>query len=1091
MKRNDADRRQRARLFPGVKADGAKSSVRFGKLRYFPALLLLAALQLAAQPVITSGGIVGAGFSQPPVIKFSPLAIVSVFGKDFAPAGTASVVGSGDLVKGSLPTNLANVCVTFNGAPAPLFAVYPTQINLQVPAVSSASAGVQVTAGCGTAHAQSSNVVTVGIAAASPEFFYFAPGDSDSIAAVNQSGAYIGPSGLIPTATFVAANPGDIVLLFATGLGATKSGLAPGQLEGSADPIAGPSSLSIGGVAVQPSDLLYVGAAPGFAGLYQIDVRIGSYLQSGTQPVLLSVDGITAPLASLTIGAPASTCTLPNIDLLAAVTDQLTGPGPVTINFTTDGATSVSLTPLGSPNLPLSGTVSGTLSTSSRITLTAQNSCGSVTQSIPVAVGQPGVATVTNFGNPALGASAQPGQLIAVTPANLSHPELVDAVAFTNAAGLQVQDQILGIDNSGNLLVDAPFIADNSVSQGYDTGAITVSYILNGQAVQGIPMTVTPLSYQGDAVVDFASMADQIYNAAVQTNAAWANDPTFGPAAPGVLNIINTLYGGVKQMVAGLTNSASVQVPIDPYIGPSSGTVTVNVSDVATLMAFNANLLTAGQQISIGGSLAAATGTASARPHAEPRQSPSGCTPIGSIIPPGANPPLGACLTLVRVNYGLGPAWTNFKIYAKLIPLNAIAKGAAGAAVKDIATAALSLLALSAAADIFCDLSPVFLDPSMPFQVDTTAIPLAGPTPVTVTAHFTSKNENSEDLDVYLTDQFLDPILEYYEGELKGLPIDVVQAYFNEILKGLVSAARAQLNLSYPQTTKAALVGGCDIGFKPIPHTDGGTSFGKFLHVFDPIGTDWPLYGDMTGHQQMQVVPFDSHFLCLGVPTPWLCPPFNYLTSTVVTVGHPKGLSIQRAQSFVDNVDTDYAATCTNVTGPNGPVTPLSPYSLLLPDTDAITSQLVRQIDDSTWRITLTGANIALAHGCTQVDFVAGVTNLTNADNSQAMVVTINPDSTQPYQSDGNTLCDFSGITIQSPAGQMNFAGTGLAPQTVTVPMTASAGETTTEASIIANITGFASFVQACTLDFNVQLTGGSNTSARPASVPAAAPKPR
>jgi hypothetical protein len=130
MKRNDADRRQRARLFPGVKADGAKSSVRFGKLRYFPALLLLAALQLAAQPVITSGGIVGAGFSQPPVIKFSPLAIVSVFGKDFAPAGTASVVGSGDLVKGSLPTNLANVCVTFNGAPAPLFAVYPTQINL-------------------------------------------------------------------------------------------------------------------------------------------------------------------------------------------------------------------------------------------------------------------------------------------------------------------------------------------------------------------------------------------------------------------------------------------------------------------------------------------------------------------------------------------------------------------------------------------------------------------------------------------------------------------------------------------------------------------------------------------------------------------------------------------------------------------------------------------------------------------------------------------------------------------------------------------------------------------------------------------------
>ena len=239
-------------------------------------------------------------------------------------------------------------------------------------------------------------------------------------------------------------------------------------------------------------------------------------------------------------------------------------------------------------------------------------------------------------------------------------------------------------------------------------------------------------------------------------------------------------------------------------------------------------------------------------------------------------------------------------------------------------------------------------------------------------------------------------------------------------------------------------------------------------------GEEWPLVGLVSGKtQSMQVAPFQNNFLCLGVAQPWHCNPFNLS----IAVGPGRRLAIQGSpQDLADNAENSAAIPCSTVTGPDGPVAAFSPYSLTLYADDGFATQSVRQIGDSTWRITLSAANTSPANGCNSLTFAAGVTNLTNADNSQAMIVTINPDSTQPYQSDGNTLCDFNGITIEAPPNQMSFSGSGLAPQAVTVPMAASAGETTTEASIVANINGFANFVQACTLDFNVQLTGSNSS---------------
>ena len=100
-------------------------------------------------PQIFTGGVVGAGLSTPPVQAVSTNAIVSIFGSNFAPAGTSRSVTGADLVNGMVPTNLAGVCVLFGTQRAPVFLVTPGQLNVQAPQVpASGTVAVQVIINC-------------------------------------------------------------------------------------------------------------------------------------------------------------------------------------------------------------------------------------------------------------------------------------------------------------------------------------------------------------------------------------------------------------------------------------------------------------------------------------------------------------------------------------------------------------------------------------------------------------------------------------------------------------------------------------------------------------------------------------------------------------------------------------------------------------------------------------------------------------------------------------------------------------------------------------------------------------------------------
>jgi uncharacterized protein (TIGR03437 family) len=245
-------------------------------------------------PSILENGIVSAGLSVPAVTMLSPNAIVTVFGSNFAPAGTAQ---AGALANGQLQTDVAGVCVEFGNVRAPIFSVFPTQINVQVPAVDPGNVAVQVVRDCDTPQSASSAPMNVTAQPAAPEFFYFVPSASgvNPIAAVNSlTGAYIGAAGLIPGATFTPAKPGDYITLFATGFGATKPSFPPGVLPSGVASVTAPVTVKFGGVTLDPSDILYTGLSS-FAGLYQLNLHVPANMPNGDQPVVITVGGVASP----------------------------------------------------------------------------------------------------------------------------------------------------------------------------------------------------------------------------------------------------------------------------------------------------------------------------------------------------------------------------------------------------------------------------------------------------------------------------------------------------------------------------------------------------------------------------------------------------------------------------------------------------------------------------------------------------------------------------------------------------------------------------------------------------------------------------
>jgi uncharacterized protein (TIGR03437 family) len=235
-------------------------------------------------PTIAKNGIVNAAGFQANIESGSWVAIT---GTNLS--STTRQWGASDFAAdGSFPTSLDGVNVSINGKPAFVEYISPTQINVQAPTDSmTGSVPVQVTNSLGT-----SAIATVTLQAASPAFF---PWGGKYAAATRVDYSYVGPAALFGSAvTTTPAKPGDILILWGTGFGATNPTVPAGQ-NTPGTTLATPTNNIT--VLVNNTSAQILGAAltPGNAGVYQIAVQLPANLPNGDLPIVAYVSGIASP----------------------------------------------------------------------------------------------------------------------------------------------------------------------------------------------------------------------------------------------------------------------------------------------------------------------------------------------------------------------------------------------------------------------------------------------------------------------------------------------------------------------------------------------------------------------------------------------------------------------------------------------------------------------------------------------------------------------------------------------------------------------------------------------------------------------------
>ncbi|HYP06218.1 MAG TPA: hypothetical protein VER03_08265 [Bryobacteraceae bacterium] len=191
----------------------------------------------------------------------APNTIGTLYGRDLA--FTTRAVSNEDLYNGTLPTTLlgTGVRLLVGGNLAFLYYVSPTQINFLIPPnLPPGPRQIQL-----VLDGRAAESVRVELAAVSPALFAL---DPETALATRVDGRVI-------TAER-PATPSEIVILYATGLGETRPKFAAGQMPNAAAWIERRADfqVTLNGEPVDRAAILYAGVAPGFAGLYQVNLKL-------------------------------------------------------------------------------------------------------------------------------------------------------------------------------------------------------------------------------------------------------------------------------------------------------------------------------------------------------------------------------------------------------------------------------------------------------------------------------------------------------------------------------------------------------------------------------------------------------------------------------------------------------------------------------------------------------------------------------------------------------------------------------------------------------------------------------------------------
>jgi len=210
-------------------------------------------------PNLLAGGVVNAASFQP---SLAPGSIASAFGTRLA---LSPITSPGR----PLPTTLGGTSVVVNGHAAPLYFVSPGQVNFQVPfEVTGTQAVVTVTTPEGSA------AISVPLLPTVPAIL---------------NGTVVHSATGVAVDTANPAVPGEVLVLFATGLGATNPGVATGAAS-PASPLAFTVTRVTAGMSGRSANVFFAGLAPGFTGVNQVNFQVPEGV-SGNVTLTISAGG--------------------------------------------------------------------------------------------------------------------------------------------------------------------------------------------------------------------------------------------------------------------------------------------------------------------------------------------------------------------------------------------------------------------------------------------------------------------------------------------------------------------------------------------------------------------------------------------------------------------------------------------------------------------------------------------------------------------------------------------------------------------------------------------------------------------------------
>ncbi len=220
---------------------------------------------------------------------FAPGSWLEIYGSNFA-AGLKLWDGP-DFDGSSAPVVLDRVRATVNGKDAFTWVVSPGQLNVQAPDnVGTGPMSVTVS-NCD----QTSAPINITQQRVAPGMWAppaFTSSGRQLLGATTADGrTFIGNIAGLQSRP---ARPGEMVIAYGVGFGATNPVVPAGQITPGLAPLADSFTFTIGGVPIAGNALVYAGLAPGFVGLYQFNVIVPD-VPDGDQPVTVRVGTATVP----------------------------------------------------------------------------------------------------------------------------------------------------------------------------------------------------------------------------------------------------------------------------------------------------------------------------------------------------------------------------------------------------------------------------------------------------------------------------------------------------------------------------------------------------------------------------------------------------------------------------------------------------------------------------------------------------------------------------------------------------------------------------------------------------------------------------